>query len=128
MEKQFDKDDAALKRIIKTAGREQPSVNFVNDVMQRIAMEKEPAFVYKPLFSKQAWVVVAALFVFAIGTLYFSPLNIFNADQFDFAMPSLQFDLPQIQLSNTFLYGIAFLSLFLIQIPFLKKFTSEENR
>jgi hypothetical protein len=127
MEKQFDKNDHIARKFVKEAGLERPPANFTQNVMDAIGKERHASTVYKPLLSLQAWTLVAALFVVAVGVLYFTPVTLIDTAQVKTVLTSWNVSMPEIHLSNTFLYGIAFLSLFLVQIPFLKNFTAQSK-
>lgn len=54
--------DPFIKSIFDEGGIEQPSGNFTNQIIKNIkAQSKESAFVYKPVISKNAWLVMAFL-------------------------------------------------------------------
>ena len=125
MEKQPENIDRITKKIIKDAGLHQPSKDFFSNVMEAIESQSTSAsIVYKPLISKTTWmlifaiatVVLVLLFVFPIfsETSLINPITI--PEQFKF-----NFTLPEMKLSKTTIYGVGFLSLFLLQIPFLKR-------
>ena len=125
MEKQSENIDRITKKIIKDAGLHQPSKDFFSNVMEAIESQSTSAsIVYKPLISKTTWmlifaiaaVVLVLLFVFPVfsETSLINPITI--PEQFKF-----NFTLPEMKLSKTTIYGVGFLSLFLLQIPFLKR-------
>ena len=125
MEKQPENIDRITKKIIKDAGLHQPSKDFFSNVMEAIESQSTSAsIVYKPLISKTTWmlifaiaaVVLVLLFVFPVfsETSLINPITI--PEQFKF-----NFTLPEMKLSKTTIYGVGFLSLFLLQIPFLKR-------
>lgn len=125
MDKQSKNIDRITKNIIKDAGLHQPSPNFLTNVMEAIEVQtvSQPN-VYRPLISKNMWILLVVLtaavsvllFMFPVfsESSLFSQLNIPNQYNFEVS-------LPKINLSKTTIYGIGFLSLFLIQIPFLKR-------
>ncbi|MCK5280138.1 MAG: hypothetical protein KAK04_16405 [Cyclobacteriaceae bacterium] len=56
------KKDPYIKSIFDEGGIEQPSSNFTNQIIKNIkAQSEESAFVYKPIISKTAWLVLAFL-------------------------------------------------------------------
>lgn len=56
------KKDPFIKSIFDEAGVAQPSGNFTNQIISAIkAQSKESAFVYKPIISKNAWLIMAFL-------------------------------------------------------------------
>lgn len=65
------KKDPFIKSLFDEAGIAQPSGNFTNQIISAIkSQSKESAFVYKPIISKNAWLVMAfmvfSLFVYLI--------------------------------------------------------------
>tara|TARA_R110000772_G_scaffold75133_7_gene163235 strand:+ start:2227 stop:2613 length:387 start_codon:yes stop_codon:yes gene_type:complete len=123
MEEQFKNIDRLTEKLVKDAGLDKPSTNFLNDVMSAVnqtAIKQE----YKPLISKPTWFIIGALFVASFVALYFysSPelsllqdLNLF--EKLSFKMPVSEFQVPK-----TMVYAIGCLGLFLFQIPFLKNY------
>jgi len=125
MEKQSKNIDRITKKIIKDAGLEQPSTDFFSNVMEAIESQSTSAsMVYQPLISKKIWMLLSALIAVVLVLLFifpvFSETSLINPitipEQFKFS-----FNLPEIKLSKTTIYGVGFLSLFLLQIPFLKR-------
>lgn len=58
------KKDPFIKSIFDEGGVEQPSGNFTNQIISAIkAQSRESAFVYKPIISKNAWLVMAFLVI-----------------------------------------------------------------
>ncbi len=123
MEEQFKNIDRLTEKLVKDAGINKPSANFLSDVMSAVnqtAIKQE----YKPLISRATWFIIAALFAASIVTMYFysSPelsllqdLNLF--EKLSFEIPTSEFKIPK-----TMVYAIGFLGLFLFQIPFLKNY------
>ena len=125
MEKQSKNIDRITKKIIKDAGLEQPSADFFSNVMEAIESQStSPSIVYQPLISKKVWILLFALTAAVLVLLFifpvFSETSLINPitipEQFKFS-----FNLPEMKLSKTTIYGVGFLSLFLLQIPFLKR-------
>ncbi len=125
MEKQSENIDRITKKIIKDAGLEQPSSDFFSNVMEAIESETTSAsMVFQPLISKKMWMLLIALTAAVLVLLFifpvFSESSLINPitipEQFKF-----DFNLPEMKLSKTTIYGVGFLSLFLLQIPFLKR-------
>jgi len=125
MEKESKNIDRITKKIIKDGGLEQPSPDFFSNVMEAIASQStSPSMVYQPLISKKVWMllfvltaaVLVLLFIFPVfsETSLINPITI--PEQYKFS-----FNLPKMKLSKTAIYGVGFLSLFLLQIPFLKR-------
>jgi hypothetical protein len=122
MDKQSKKIDKLAHQLINEAGLENPSSDFFSKVMDKIEAKKvSQLIVFQPLISKKAWLLIISFTIVVITLLTIYPI----IDEFSlFQLPSLShlsFKFPEIHLSKTAIYGIGFLSLFLIQIPFLKK-------
>ena len=65
------KKDPFIKSIFDEGGIEQPSGSFTNHIINNIkAQSKESAFVYKPVISRNAWLIMAflgiALFIYLL--------------------------------------------------------------
>ena len=122
MDKQSNKIDELAHQLINEAGLENPSADFFSNVMDKIEVKSvSQPIVYQPLISVKMWLLLISITIVSIVLLMYFP--IINSSSF-FQLPSfnyLSFKLPEIHLSKTTIYGIGFLSLFLIQIPFLKK-------
>lgn len=125
MEKQSENIDRITKKIIKDAGLHQPSSDFFSNVMEAIETQSTSAsIVYQPLISKKTWMLLSTITVAFLVLLFvfpvFSETSLINPitipEQFKF-----NFTLPEMKLSKTAIYGVGFLSLFLLQIPFLKR-------
>tara|TARA_R110000787_G_scaffold81036_2_gene175921 strand:+ start:76960 stop:77346 length:387 start_codon:yes stop_codon:yes gene_type:complete len=122
MDKQSKKIDKLTHQLINEAGLENPSADFFSKVMDKIEIQKvSQPIVFQPLISKKAWLLIISFAIVVITLLTMYPI----IDEFSlFQLPSLSnlsFKFPEMHLSKTAIYGIGFLSLFLIQIPFLKK-------
>ena len=125
MEKQSKNIDTITRDIIKDAGLHQPSTAFLSNVMNAIEIEKaRVTLAYKPLISKMWWMILLAFTVVVLVLLFsfpvFSETPLFS----QLTIPEgfkFEFNLPEMNLSKTTIYGIGFLALFLIQIPFLKR-------
>ena len=77
---------------------------------------------YQPLISNKVWFGLAASLVIGIVLLNIFPIaSTGYLDQFSFT-DKLRFNvnLPEFKVSKTMIYGVGFLSLFLLQIPFIK--------
>lgn len=122
MDKQSNKIDKLVHQLINEAGLENPSAEFFSNVMDKIETQKaSQSIAYKPLISVKMWMLLISITIVSIVLLmYFPIINSSSFFQFP-SLSSLSFKLPEIHLSKTAIYGIGFLSLFLIQIPFLKK-------
>ncbi len=122
MEKSHDKLEKITSKWVEEAGVEQPSPNFVNNVMGVIDAKASRQQVYRPLISLRGWLWVAALVVGSIALVYYLPEGQ-NGLFTNLEAPSVSFERPfqGVELSKTMIYAIGFLALFLVQIPFLKR-------
>ncbi|MEM7087002.1 MAG: hypothetical protein AAF489_12510 [Bacteroidota bacterium] len=108
---------------VEEAGIEQPSLDFVHNVMEVIEASTTKQKVYRPLISGKGWSLVAGLFVAILAVVYLLPAGeapLFKALDWS-GLPSLQNPFENLQVSKPMLYAIGFLTLFLVQIPFLKR-------
>lgn len=119
MEKQFKREDELMKRLLNDAGTESPSADFKNRIMMAIESRKA-VITYKPLIPKFIWYIIAAFLVLAVASLYMMYAEVSLSWSFDFRIPQF-IELPSIRLSQTMQYAIAFVALFFLQIPFLKR-------
>ncbi len=101
---------------------EQPSPDFTQKVMQQV-LKRAAQNVYRPLISKEAWWIIAAMFIGGIVWLYFNPgSSLIPADSITWEQDiTFKNPLDDLQLSKTAVYAIGFMALFLFQIPFLKR-------
>ena len=90
--------------------------------MQKVAA-KNVSVAPKSLIPRWGWLLIAAFFVGAMVLLYgYQPSQPGLIEGY-LADKSLAFENPMkgVALPKTFFYGIGFLALFLIQVPFLKR-------
>jgi len=122
MDKQSNKIDKLAHRLLNEAGLENPSADFFSNVMDKIEAQKvSQPIVFQPLISTKAWLLIVLFTIVVIALLTIYPIfNEFSLFQLP-SLSNLSFKFPEMHLSKTAIYGIGFLSLFLIQIPFLKK-------
>lgn len=108
---------------VKEAGIEQPSADFVHNVMDAINAGVSTSKVYRPLISRRGWSLVAALFIASLVVVYFFPLGEFRySEMMDLSkLPTFQNPFEGMNVSKPMLYAVGFLGLFLVQIPFLKR-------
>lgn len=124
MEEQFNREDEFLKKLLNEAITEKPSADFKSKIMRHIEADKSLIKAYKPLISERVWYLVAFAMVISTGWLYFqfSEISIDFSGNFDYLkLEILQIQLPNIHLSRTMQYAVAFVALFFLQIPFLKR-------
>jgi hypothetical protein len=123
MEEPSKNIEEITQKWVEEAGIEQPSGDFVSSVMTAIEAKTAPQTRYKPLISVGGWSVVLAIFVTTIVVLLLFPignLGIFDITSYtnlaDFKNP-----FAGLKVSKIMIYGIGFLALFIIEIPFLKR-------
>ncbi len=121
MEQRSNRKDELMQKILKEAGTKKPSADFRKNVMLSIQAQLQPISPYKPLISKNGWIIISAIFILSILGLVIinmeKPLTLISGLEF----PTINFTIPKLNLSQWMLYGFASLSLFLIEIPFLKR-------
>jgi len=108
---------------VKEAGIEQPSLDFVQKVMDAVDVSASKSKAYRPLISGRGWSLVAILFITSLVAVYLLPLGESGyLKSIDWSnLPSIQNPFEAIKVSKPMLYAIGFLTLFLVQIPFLKR-------
>ncbi len=125
MEKQF-REDQLTKRLLKDAGLEKPSLNFTANVMKAIHAKQKVAE-YKPLISATGWIIFAGIFVLIVIGLYITTSGFPPIPDLGISF-NISWNFPTIQLSQTMIFAICGLLLFLLQIPFLKGLMEKEYR
>ncbi len=123
MEKPSKNIEKITQDWVREAGLEQPSSAFVQNVMNAIEKKSATQKVYRPLISRRGWGLVAAVFVASIALLYLFPigeLTYFNDIKLA-ELSTIKNPFAGLEVSKTMVYGIGFLALFLVQIPFLKR-------
>lgn len=125
MEKQFNREDELMKKLLNEAGTEKPSAGFKSRIMMKVEARNAKIRPYEPLISKTGWtsiVVISVLSLTGLSFLY-ADISFFNDLRFEF--PHF-INMPEIDLSRTMQYAIAFVALFFLQVPFLKRFLDRE--
>ncbi|UJH92561.1 hypothetical protein LZ575_08805 [Antarcticibacterium sp. 1MA-6-2] len=118
MEKR-SREELLMQKMMKDAGLEKPSIDFSANVMKAIAVKKA-VFEYKPLISRQAWTIIFS--IIGIAFFGFYQMNTGYSLISNFSLPDFNsFSVPKIELSQTMTWAIAFVALFLLEIPFLKR-------
>lgn len=123
MEEQFNKEEKILRKLVKETGLEEPSAGFKTRLMSAIEEKAAKQVRYQPLIGRKVWIGVAAAVVGILIVTYLYPSG--GADTafgIDITSVETGLSMPKMEFSNTFLYGMIFLSLFLLQIPLLKKY------
>ncbi len=123
MDKPTKEFDAIADKIIEEAGFVNPSIDFTSKVMEKIVVRSASKFVYTPLISKSGWVFIVGIFAISIGLLYLYPMGgaSYFSDMKISELPQITNPFANLKLSKTLVMGIGTLTLFLVQIPFLKK-------
>lgn len=126
MDEQFKDKDPLLMDLVKEAGLDQAGPDFTKNVMARLQPKGvAQEAVYRPLIGKKAWVVIGLI---ALAVLLFVLLVPVGALPWTsslaegWTLPETNWDL---QLSKTSMYALGCLALFLIQIPFLKRYLEQ---
>lgn len=123
MEEQFKEIDRITKKLVTEAGTDKPSAQFLETVMNAVSQEKviQP---YKPLISKTAWLFIGIGFFVMILALYSVPSGLLSfLKEINFSANfRVKNPFSEVKITKTAVYGIVFLGLFLIEIPFLKRY------
>ncbi|GAA4316195.1 hypothetical protein GCM10023115_25760 [Pontixanthobacter gangjinensis] len=127
MEKRFNREDELIKKLLNEAGMEKPSVNFKSQILHKIEARKVELTPYKPLISAPVWFLLAGVMLSSMLGLYIINAEVsfpysINFDLFE------RINLPKIDLSRNMQYAIAFVALFFLQVPFLKRLMDNEYR
>ena len=104
-------------------GEEEVSPDFSKNLMARIENRKVEIPPYQPLIPNYAWAVILGLFSVLMLGVYLNILKL------DLALEKNIFEFPEfpeIELSHIMLYGIGFVSLFFLEIPFLKRLLAKQ--
>lgn len=123
---QTDKNkDLLARQLLKDAGLQKPSSNFSYTVLQAISKEEVTVAPYKPLISKSIlWLFFLTIIVSCVLVFFLfepSSTSIFDGLTLEgYKLP--KYDLPVFSFSNILLYAIGFMSLFILQVPFLKHY------
>ncbi|MEP2934922.1 MAG: hypothetical protein ABJM06_04340 [Gilvibacter sp.] len=115
--------DSASKKVLNEAGLEKAPEDVMTNIMAAIATAGIHHIKYKPLISKKTLLLALLGFVALFVILIFSvPIEKYYMDGVDLTIGErFTAVLGSIKFSKTVLYGVGFLGLFLIQIPFLKR-------
>lgn len=122
MDKQSKREDDLLKKLVTDSGLERPSEGFQAAVMDKILNSTEAKIRYTPLISAKGWWLLAISFTAVLIFLYMNSSGDGTFFTFDLSTDALSFSLPEFNFSSTLIYGILFLSLFIFQVPLLKKY------
>ncbi len=122
MEEQF-KD---IKHLVKEAGLEHPSSGFLKNVMSEVEVSSQKTLAYKPLISKNAWIIIGLIALAVLFGFAFLPgtnESVLSARDYPLLNTiSIKNPLSGFVLPKTSVYGILFLGiLFFVQVTLLKK-------
>ena len=120
MEERYNREDELMRRLLNEAGTEKPSRDFKSQLMMRIESRNAEIKPYKPLISGTVWVVLGGVFLLSMLGLYFINSGISLPFEFTYKIPDL-FEIPKLELSKNMQYAVAFIALFFLQIPILKR-------
>lgn len=120
--------DSFTKKYVKEIEQEQPSLNFTENLMQKIALETKSSVIKsKSLISKKGWFGIVVLLVSSLVIAFYqsgeSRLDTLNIN-FSF-LDKLQFTnlFEVVTISNTTLYAFLFFGLMIaFQITYLKNY------
>ena len=127
MEKQFNREDRLIKKLLNEAGTEKPSADFKSKIMMKVEARNVPIKPYAPLISKSVWFALGGVLIAAMIGLYI--INSEQAFSFEYNFDYLNsVRIPAIDLSRTMQIAIAFIALFFLEVPFLKRFLDREYR
>ena len=125
MEEQFSKEDKLMKRLLKEAGAEKPTLDFKQNLMAKLAARERVIRPYEPLISKTAWLVIFSIGIFVILGLNFWESDVDINFAFNFKLPQL-IDFSRISISQNMLYAFGCVALFIVQIPFVKRLIDKQ--
>jgi len=120
--------DDFVKKIVKSAGLETPSVGFTQNIMSKIVAQeaKSAVTVYQPLISKKSWLILATITLLLFAYVIFGKLDLTiswlpNINSEVLNKIGFMDALSQINLPNTAVYSLFGIILFFyVQIIFLK--------
>lgn len=114
-----------MKRLLNEAGAEKPSANFKSRIMMKVEARKVEITPYEPLISKAGWTGIAVFTILSVAGLSYLYADLSFSTRLNFQFPHL-LDIPKLDLSRTMQIAFAFLALFFLEIPFLKRFLDKE--
>ena len=123
MENQFNREEDFLKKLWDEQISEKPSADLKNKIMSRIESNKVLVKEYKPLIPETVWWLLIIFIATATGGLYFQSPEI-HTNFSRFGIPQIKFT--GIEFSKTMQYAVAFLALFFLHIPFLKRYMDQQ--
>lgn len=126
MEKPSKKTHTCTQNWVKEAGLVKPSPTFSMEVLQKIETVSQRHH-SKPLISSVGWVLILSIVLLSAVILYVYPLKLSVWDTI-VAQSTQKWNesMNAIKISDSSFYAFVFLSLFLIQLPFLKKLVDKQ--
>ena len=122
--KESDKNiENFIEKMMAESSLQSPSMDFTSKIMSQVlVIEKSKIKVYKPLISKQIWIlIVGSLIVCAFYTIMTSSVNDFKTNELYTQKIADLFT--EIQISKNSLYAMLIVPIMiLIQIPMLKNY------
>lgn len=121
--------DAFISKVVKEAGFEKPAKDFTVSILSKIELiAKKNSVQYAPIISKSTWVGIVFLVIVVFAYVIFTKsatetvgwLNILNLNKLAAFNTSLK--IPELLISNTYVYGCIGLAFFVgIQVFLLKR-------
>lgn len=124
--------DHLLKKAVKQIGLEQPPIRFTETLLAKIELAtKQNPIVYKPLISKKIWWLIAVVVITVFAYVILRNDTMESSWLFTLEMNWLKElghynPLSRVQFSDTFVYGIVGLTVFIyVQIFLLKGYMNK---
>jgi hypothetical protein len=126
MEKPFKENDKITRNWVEEAGLLKPSSTFSMEVFQKIEAKSQRQ-TSTPLITTMGWVFIASVLLVSVIVLYVYPSEISVWQHMaDASMLQWKESMDTIKVSDTSFYAFVFLSLFLLQLPVLKKIMDKQ--
>ena len=131
----MDFENKNIERLVDDLMQEQsleaPSKAFTSNIMSIVQQPvNKELFVYKPLISKTAWLVILGIAATFFSVVYFNNANVETSWLSEMNLPEWQFDVfdnLKFNWSTSFLYAsIALMVMIGFQIPILKNYLNKE--
>jgi hypothetical protein len=126
MEADDKKIEAFIDKLMSADSLEQPSIDFTANVMSKVeAISNSTATVYKPLISKQVWILIVATFLALVGYVIFNEPSTSSGllERFDLSGVSNPLENISFNFSKTLMYAMVLMAvMFSVQIPILKHY------
>ncbi|QIE60596.1 hypothetical protein G5B37_13790 [Rasiella rasia] len=127
MEQPFKNEEDIIRTLVQESRLESPSANFSKSIMEKIEVNTTVTAV-RPLLSTSGWVAFVAFLIAGSVLLYLYPIDkVSLADRLVDTLHTYKTSTPSLHVSRGAQYAFLFLALFLIQIPFLKRFLDKQR-